>query len=69
MKKITLNTEQICKSQGIKQTGFIRLMDQHGISRNTAIKVFHGEANVLLHVVIVAVKVLGVSLDDIVQLP
>ena len=65
--KIKLITEDICKKRDISQTVFIRLMDGRGVSRNTAIKVYHGDASVLLDVAASAAEVLDVQLSDLVQ--
>ncbi len=64
---VKLNTMKICTKKGINQTGFIRLMDAQGISRNTAIKVFHEEPNVMLPVIAAAVTALDVSFDEMVE--
>ena len=56
--------EQIIKDKGLNQVQFIRLLDKHGISRNTAITVFKNGTNVRLDTFVIAARAIGASIDD-----
>lgn len=60
---IKSNLKTIGESK-MKQVEFIRRMDALGVSRNTALKVWRGNTNVMLPVYVAALQVLSVSFDD-----
>lgn len=63
--KITLNTKKLAPKK-MTQTAFIRAMDRHNISRNTAVKIWHG-GTARLEYVVAASMVLECGLDELVQ--
>jgi DNA-binding Xre family transcriptional regulator len=62
---IRSNINKAGKAQGMKLVEFCRRMDALGISRNTAVKVWHDNTNVMLPVYLAACQVLGVTLNDV----
>jgi hypothetical protein len=63
--KIKSKINDTGKAQGMKLVEFCRRMDALGVCRNTAVKVWNGNTNVMLEVYVAALIVLGVKFDDV----